>query len=1324
MDNTKKYDNPSPENGSSTISKIFFWWLLPFVKYSYQKNIGTQDVFSTTEADTSKDLTDILERHWTDEINNRKGNPKLLVAIRKTFLTSYTKIGILVLLRALLSTYSVPALLAGLVDSFSEVPQNKMKALYLGCALVFVNFTNSVLWHHSSLMTSRIGMRVRIACSSLMYRKVLRLNKTSLDDTNVGQLVNLLSNDVNRFDLAAQYSHYIWVMPIQAMIGIWIMYRTIGISTLPGMATMIIQALLFQGTFSKLQGKWRLEIAQKTDGRVKLMAEIINGIQVIKMYTWEKPFEKCVALLRKYEIHSIKKTSYIKALSAAIAVYTERLTVYIVVITYVLLGKSLSGAVVFSMFQIINSLQLYISILFPMGLSTYSEAKTSVHRIEKFLKKSEREDYSDNKTLLSLSGNDCSVKLDNVHARWTPNPAVDTLIDVSLHLKPGTFCCIFGAVGSGKSSLVHVMLNELPVSMGKIQIGGTVSYASQIPWLFTSSVRNNILFGKPYNKEKYEKTVEVCSLQRDFNLLPYGDKTNVGERGVSLSGGQRARINLARAVYTDADIYLFDDPLSAVDPEVAEHLFDKCFLNYLQSKTRILVTHQVQFLNRADFVLLLNNGKVEKFINSTELSTNELEIMKQEAVPDKTSHVPNRKESKISSKPCEIEDAENVQEEPQETEELIEKGTMSASVYRKYFKAGDKTFLLILYVFVFVIAQIICNATDLWVTFWTNNIEKKNMETISLYNITIHSTKNFSETKSTNGLWSNYYVYNDSPNVIEIIKKAFINGRYDYLTTTLYIQIYTLLIILTVILTTARTILVYKVCLNASRNLHDSMFRGILRATMRFFDTNPSGRILNRFSKDIGTIDEVLPTSILSAMQATSISVGIIGIAIVKSIWFLPLSIAVGYMLYWVQKVFMRGIQDLKRLEAITKAPIFSHVAASLDGLSTIRSANAQEMVRNEFDIIQDQHTASWFLYTVSYEAFGFYMELVSVVYLLMAVILFLLNEHKFGGDVGLVISQSLIVMLMAQFTVRYYTEVASTMTNVERVLQYTKLDEEGEIQSLTGRHISTKWPQTGRISFKNVNLRYATDEEPVLKNLNINIENNEKIGVVGRTGAGKSSLISAMFRLALIEGIIEIDGVDVSAVGLETLRSKISIIPQEPTLFSETVRYNLDPFGIYNDQLLWQALESVELKNSIENLDMKISEGGSNFSAGQRQLLCLARAILRNNRILVLDEATANIDTETDALIQNSIRKHFKNCTVITVAHRLNTIMDSDKVLVIDAGEIKEFAPPHELLQNRDGYFSKMLSTTGKQMENQLREIAKNHYKLREQFEQNYLSK
>ncbi|XP_060517596.1 ATP-binding cassette sub-family C member 4-like [Cylas formicarius] len=1320
MDSSKKFDNPSPEEKANYCSQLFFCWVLPFFKYGYNKDLEVKDIYNSVKDDLSGPLGDALEKNWNEEIRKAQNNkskkelkPSLQRAIFKTFAKSYFGYGVFLFLQSVVIKMLLPIVLARFIKFYDKAATKQPIEVgwALGIGVVGLCFLNIVIMHYCQMGIQRVGMRVRIAACSLIYRKLLKLNQQSSGQTAAGKLVNLLSNDVIRFDMASWFLHYIWIMPIQTAIALYIMYSYIGWAALPALGAITLQAVPLQGYLSSLQGTLRAKIAQLTDNRVKLMSEITSGIQVIKMYAWEKPFEKIVEVARKNEIDVVTKTSYLKGFSLALMLFTERATLYIAVITFVLTNNNITGEVVFSMAQLLNTVQLYMSIFFPLALSTYAEMKVSMERLEDFLFLEENKDVI--KFEDEIPKKTGAIKLSNVSASWLANPIVESLIGISFELKPGTLCCIVGSVGSGKSSLLQVLLKELPISSGTMEVCGRVSYSSQEPWLFVSNVRQNILFGAPYVRARYKEVVRACALERDFQQLSHGDKTLVGERGTALSGGQRARVALARAVYREADIYLLDDPLSAVDAHVGKHLFRGCVQGFLRGKTRILVTHQVQFLKGADIIIVMNNGKIEKMGTYKDLSEHELsalskeieqqqERQEQEAKKEPTPEIEKRDISvlqSISSVASSI-----FGEEPEETEELLEKGSLAKDTYLEYYKAGASVLNLLFLLFLLAIAQVTCNAVDMWVTHWTNMEERKFNSTNRLHvgndNITettidpVYQSSNFSEPNSTAG-------------------QLPLSIQDDDFSQNTYIYVYTALIIASIILTTIRSILFMKICMNASKGLHNKMFSCVLKAPMHFFDTNPSGRILNRFSKDMGTVDEMLPKCLLETLQIFFIMCGILGMVFIVSPWMIAPAVVLGALFWYARVIYLASGQDIKRLEGTTRAPVFSHVSASLYGLSTIRAFNAQDIVVNEFDVLQDQHTGTWFLFGAISESLGFYLDVISTIFLALVTFQFLIfgDENTLSGNVGLVISQTLVLTGMLQYGVRQSAEVASNMTSVERVLQYTKLDEEGPWDPMPSDRPPIGWPQQGSLLFRHAFLRYASEAPPALRNLNIQIESGQKIGVVGRTGAGKSSLVAALFRLAPVDGLVELDGQNTGRVGLKNLRSSISIIPQQPTLFSATMRYNLDPFGKHPDDVLWEALDRVELRSHVSNLDMPVSEGGGNFSAGQRQLICLARAIVRNNKVLVMDEATANVDPNTDSLIQKTMRDCFKDCTVITIAHRLNTIMDYDKVLVMEGGQGVEFAPPHILLQDVNSYFAKMVAQTGANMEAKLKAIAEDTF-------------
>ncbi|CAK1548553.1 unnamed protein product [Leptosia nina] len=1362
-DREKKTNNYMRAN---IFSKTWFMWMMPTFWRGYKRDLYDADLTKPKENHNSDKLGDRLEKKWLEEIalaNKQGRKPSLLRAMTKTFWMSYAPSGFMFLVQALILKPFQPVALSMMLAYWE--PGSTMtyeQAIYCASAVIIMSLLIAFLNHHGTYSTQQFGMKVRIAACSLIYRKVMRMSSGALAQTTAGQVVNLLSNDVNRFDYAFIYTHFIWLLPLQVILVCYLIYLKIGYAAIVGVIGIVLQTIPVQSYMSKLAARLRMKTACKTDERVRIMDEIINGMQVIKMYAWEKPFEQVVALARKNEINCITSASYLRGVYLSFMVFTERLTLYITLLSYSLFGFQVTADIAFPMAQMFNILQLSVAIMLPQSLSMLLESYTSIRRIQDLLLLDEREDLRsvadvdiaklvqkvENKKLKSLSeqdlcpntfkkideegiynpsfdcnekglmpqsqgtmtvSSDVGVLIQDVSANWIEGGSV-TLRNINISIPKGKLCAIIGAVGSGKSSILQLLLNELRATKGRLYLSGPLSYACQEPWLFVATVRQNILFGLPYNAKKYKEVVRVCALQKDFQQFPHGDQTLVGERGASLSGGQRARINLARAVYRQADIYLLDDPLSAVDAHVGRQLFDECISGYLRHTTRILVTHQLHYLKAADYIIIMNNGAVDAKGTYNELTHSGkdfaklLSAVQEEDKPEVEKPAPmSRRTSARLSTTRRPSLAESTTEGPAQEmeEEERESGSMGWHVYGAYLRAGGKTGRLLFMVFLLVIGQLSATLCDYWVTIWTNEVtrlkERESNGTNKEYASTVTTPENstFSFTSYFNG--------------IEAEPNLNIHAYIGPLDTAQYLYVYTALIICCIFFITARAFMFFKVCMTASRNLHNNMFHSMLRGVMRFFDTNSSGRILNRFSKDIGALDELLPRFLLECIQIYLVMFSILALNAAALVWTLLPTTIILLLFYTILQIYLKSAQSIKRLEGTTRSPVFSHMAATLNGISTIRSSGAQQRLIQEFDRFQDIHTSTWSSYLASGVTLGFWLDIICVLYLAIVIIAFLVIDSKtiFSGNVGLAISQTLILTGMLQFGVRQTAEVISQMTSVERILQYTHIEREAQWDKGV-QETPKDWPSKGRITFRNCFMKYSPEDLPILKNLNLVLESGWKVGIVGRTGAGKSSLISSLFRLAIVEGEILIDDVDTGNLALQELRSKISIIPQEPVLFSATIRYNLDPFDSYEDDHLWRALEAVDLKAAIPSLDFKVSEGGSNFSLGQRQLVCLARAILRGNRILVLDEATANVDPKTDEFIQKTIRKRFADCTVLTVAHRLNTIMDSDRVMVMDAGRLVEFDHPYKLLSNPESHFTKMVNETSDKMSSQLYEIAK----------------
>nr|XP_010978532.2 multidrug resistance-associated protein 4 isoform X1 [Camelus dromedarius] len=1288
---------PNPLQDANVCSRVFFWWLNPLFKIGHKRRLEEDDMYSVLPEDRSKHLGEELQGYWDQEVLRAEKDarePSLTKAIIKCYWKSYLVLGIFTLIEEGTKVVQ-PLFLGKIINYFENYDPSDTVALHEAyghaavlstCVLIL-----AILHHLYFYHVQCAGMRLRVAMCHMIYRKALRLSNVAMGKTTTGQIVNLLSNDVNKFDQVTIFLHFLWAGPLQAVLVTVLLWMEVGISCLAGMAILII-LLPLQSCIGKLFSSLRSKTAAFTDVRIRTMNEVITGIRIIKMYAWEKSFADLITNLRRKEISKILRSSYLRGMNLASFFTASKIIVFVTFTTYVLLGNVITASRVFVAVTLYGAVRLTVTLFFPSAIEKVSEAVVSIRRIKNFLLLDEISQcnpplLSDGKTI---------VHVQDFTAFWEKASETPTLRGLSFTVRPGELLAVVGPVGAGKSSLLSAVLGELPPSQGLVSVHGRIAYVSQQPWVFSGTVRSNILFGKKYEKERYEKVIKACALKKDLQLLEDGDLTVIGDRGTTLSGGQKARVNLARAVYQDADIYLLDDPLSAVDAEVSRHLFELCICQALHGKITILVTHQLQYLKAASQILILKDGEMVQKGTYTEFLKSGVDfgsILKKENEEAEASAAPgtptlrNRTFSEASiwsqqsSRPSlkdgtpEGPDTKDIQVTL--PEESRSEGKVGFKAYKNYFTAGAHWFIIIFLILLNIAAQASYILQDWWLSYWANQQ--------GALNITVNGKGNETEKLDLN--W--------------------------------YLGIYSGLTVATVLFGLARSLLVFYVLVSSSQTLHNKMFESILRAPVLFFDRNPIGRILNRFSKDIGHMDDLLPLTFLDFIQTFLQVIGVVSVAVAVIPWIAIPLVPLGIIFFVLRRYFLATSRDVKRLESTTRSPVFSHLSSSLQGLWTIRAYKAEQRFQELFDAHQDLHSEAWFLFLTTSRWFAVRLDAICALFVIVVAFgSLILAKTLDAGRVGLALSYALTLMGMFQWCVRQSAEVENMMISVERVIEYTDLEKEAPWENQ--KRPPPSWPQEGAIVFDNVNFSYSLDGPLVLKHLTALIKSREKVGIVGRTGAGKSSLISALFRLSEPEGKIWIDKILTTEIGLHDLRKKMSIIPQEPVLFTGTMRKNLDPFNEHTDEELWNALKEVQLKEAIEDLpgkmDTELAESGSNFSVGQRQLVCLARAILRKNRILIIDEATANVDPRTDELIQKTIREKFAQCTVLTIAHRLNTIIDSDRIMVLDSGRLKEYDEPYILLQNRDGLFYKMVQQLGKAEAAALTETAKQVY-----FKRNY---
>uniref|UniRef100_A0A8C0SL40 ATP binding cassette subfamily C member 4 n=1 Tax=Canis lupus familiaris TaxID=9615 RepID=A0A8C0SL40_CANLF len=1208
---------PNPLQDANLCSRVLFWWLNPLFKIGHKRRLEEDDMYSVLPEDRSKHLGEELQGYWDKEIQKAEKSdarkPSLTKAIIKCYWKSYLVLGIFTLIEEGTRVIQ-PIFLGKIIKYFENQDPNDSVALHeaYGYATVLTACTLvlAILHHLYFYHVQCAGMRLRVAMCHMIYRKALRLSNMAMGKTTTGQIVNLLSNDVNKFDQVTVFLHFLWAGPLQAIAVTALLWMEIGISCLAGMVVLII-LLPLQSCIGKLFSSLRSKTATFTDVRIRTMNEVITGIRIIKMYAWEKSFADLITNLRRKEISKILRSSYLRGMNLASFFVANKIIIFVTFTTYVLLGNVITASRVFVAVSLYGAVRLTVTLFFPSAIERVSESVVSIQRIKNFLLL----DEISQRTPQLPSDGKMIVHIQDFTAFWDKASETPTLEGLSFTVRPGELLAVIGPVGAGKSSLLSAVLGELPRNQGLVSVHGRIAYVSQQPWVFPGTVRSNILFGKKYEKERYEKVIKACALRKDLQCLEDGDLTVIGDRGATLSGGQKARINLARAVYQDADIYLLDDPLSAVDAEVGRHLFELCICQTLHEKITILVTHQLQYLKAASQILILKEGKMVQKGTYTEFLKSGVDfgsLLKKENEEADQSPAPgspilrtrsfsesslwSQQSSRHSLKDSapEAQDIENTQVAL--SEERRSEGKVGFKAYRNYLTAGAHWFVIVFLILLNIASQVAYVLQDWWLSYWANEQ--------SALNVTVDGKENVTEK----------------------------------LDLPWYLGIYSGLTVATVLFGIARSLLMFYVLVNSSQTLHNKMFESILRAPVLFFDTNPIGRILNRFSKDIGHMDDLLPLTFLDFLQTFLQVLGVVGVAVAVIPWIAIPLLPLAIIFFILRRYFLATSRDVKRLESTSRSPVFSHLSSSLQGLWTIRAYKAEERFQELFDAHQDLHSEAWFLFLTTSRWFAVRLDAICAMFVIVVAFgSLILAKTVDAGQVGLALSYALTLMGMFQWSVRQSAEVENMMISVERVMEYTDLEKEAPWEYQ--KRPPPTWPQEGTIVFDNVNFTYSLDGPLVLKHLTALIKSREKVGIVGRTGAGKSSLIAALFRLSEPEGKIWIDRILTTEIGLHDLRKKMSIIPQ------------------------------VQLKDAVEDLpgklDTELAESGSNFSVGQRQLVCLARAILRKNRILIIDEATANVDPRTDELIQKKIREKFAHCTVLTIAHRLNTIIDSDKIMV-----------------------------------------------------------
>ncbi|KAJ4304167.1 ATP-binding cassette glutathione S-conjugate transporter ycf1 [Collariella sp. IMI 366227] len=1290
-----------PVEYATVFSLLTFSWMTPLMKHGYSTFLTEEDLWGLSKHDATKNTGDAFEKKWQHELEHRK-HPSLW--------------------RALFGAYGRPYMLAAVFKIGNDPgrePQPMAKGAAIAIGMFAVAVFQTTMIHQYFQLAFVTGMRIKGGLTSSIYKKALKLSNEGRSSKTTGDIVNYMAVDGQRLQDLTQFAQQIWSAPFQIVICMVSLYQLVGWSMLAGIGVMIIM-IPVNGMIARIMKNLQKQQMKNKDARSRLIAEIVNNMKSIKLYAWGAAFMNKLNYIRNdQELKNLRKIGA----GQAFANFTWSSTPFLVSCTtfavFVLTtDRPLTTDIVFPALALFNLLTFPLAVL-PMVITSLIEASVAVGRLTSYLIAEEiQPEAVVVKPAATIMGEE-TVQIRDGSFSWNRHEDKTVLKNINFSAHKGDLSCVVGRVGAGKSSLLQSVLGDLFKVNGEVTIHGTVAYVAQSPWIMNATVRENIVFGYRYDSNFYERTVKACALLDDFAQLPDGDETVVGERGISLSGGQKARVALARAVYARADIYLLDDCLSAVDSHVGRHIIDNVLgpKGLLSSKTRILATNSIPVLVQSDYISMLKEGEIVEKGTYRQLVAMKGMVFdliktagKNESGTSSSAASPSGSDSDSESStvidgPSTSQDKEEIEEaqeglgtlqsikpgpslhsqpkpradsmatlrrasaasfqgprgklhdeenpsKTRQAKEHSEQGKVKWSVYGEYAKTNN-LYAVAVYMVTLIAAQAAQIAGSVWL-------------------------KNWAEENTKAG---------GNPHV----------GK--------YLGIYFVFGIGAAALTVVQTLILWIFCsIEASRKLHERMATAIFRSPMSFFDVTPAGRILNRFSSDIYRVDEVLARTfnmLFNNLARSGFTLVVISLATPP---FIALIIPLGAMYIWIQRYYLRTSRELKRLDSVSRSPIYAHFQESLGGISTIRAYRQQDRFELENEWRVDANLRAYFPSISANRWLAVRLEFIGAVVILAAagfsVISVASGTPLSEGWVGLAMSYGLQITTSLNWIVRQTVEVETNIVSVERVLEYARLPSEApEIIHRSRPPVS--WPSRGEVEFENYSARYREGLDLVLKNISLDIKSHEKIGVVGRTGAGKSSLTLALFRIIEPDsGHISLDALNTSTIGLLDLRRRLAIIPQDAALFEGTIRDNLDPGHVHDDTELWSVLEHARLKDHVASmeggLEAKLSEGGSNLSQGQRQLVSLARAMLTPSNILVLDEATAAVDVQTDAMLQTTLRGPlFANRTIITVAHRINTIMDSDRVVVLEKGEVVEFDTPRELVR-RKGVFWGLVREAG----------------------------
>ncbi|XP_065620669.1 ABC transporter C family member 8 isoform X2 [Quercus suber] len=1239
---------------ASFIGKLTFSWINSLLSLGYSKRLALEDIPPVVPEDEAKFAYKKFAHAWDSllrETNSNNTGNFVLRAIAKIYLKENIFIGICAFLRTIAVVVS-PLILYAFVNYANGNERNLDEGLSIVGCLVFTKLVESLSQRHWFFDSRRSGMRMRSALMVAVYQKQLKLSSLGRRRHSTGEIVNYIAVDAYRMGEFLWWFHSSWSFVLQLFLAIGILFWVVGLGALTGLVPLLICGIL-NVPFANMLQKCQTQIMIAQDERLRSTSEILNSMKIIKLQSWEEKFKNLIESLRENEFKWLAETQLARAYGTLLYWISPTIISSVVFLGCIIFGSApLNASTIFTVLASLRTTGEPVRMI-PEALSSLVQVKVSFDRLNAFLLDDELKNYELRR--IPYQNSDKSVKMQSGNFSWDPEIMIPTLRDVNLEIRCGQKVAVCGPVGAGKSSLLYAVLEEIPKISGTVNAFGSIAYVSQTSWIQGGTIRDNILYGKPMDKTKYEKAIKACALDKDINNFNHGDLTEIGQRGLNMSGGQKQRIQLARAVYNDADIYLLDDPFSAVDAHTAAILFNDCVMAALENKTVILVTHQVEFLSEVDKILVMKDGQITQSGSYEELLTAGAAF-----------------EQLVNAHRDVITGLGPSNDETQEETQMLDKPEMSqGSSFTKENSEGEIAVNGLPGVQLTEEEETEINDVG-WKPFWDYIIVSKGLPLLFL---SIVTQSGFVALQAAATYW------------------LALGIQIPKITSGILIGVYTAISTLSAVFVYLMSFFAAHFGLKASKAFFTGFTNAVFKAPMLFFDSTPVGRILTRASSDLSILDFDIPFSTMFVVAATIEILTTIGI--MASVTWEVLIVAILAMVAakYIQGYYQPSARELIRINGTTKAPVMNYAAGTSLGVVTIRAFNMADKFFENYLMLIDTDARLFFYSNAAMEWLVLRIEVLLNLTLFTAAFLLVLLPKSFiaPGLVGLSLSYALSLTGTQIFFTRWYCYLSNYLISVERIKQFMHIPSEPPAIVEDNRPPSS-WPSMGRIELQALKIRYRPNAPLVLKEITCTFKEGTKVGVVGRTGSGKTTLISALFRLVEpASGKILVDGLDICTIGLKDLRMKLSIIPQEPTLFKGSVRTNLDPLGLYFDDEIWKALEKCQLKATISSLpnllDSSVSDEGENWSAGQRQLFCLGTVLLKRNKILVLDEATASIDSATDAILQRIIRQEFSECTVITVAHRVPTVIDSDMVMVLSYGKLVEYDKPSKLLETNSSF-------------------------------------